>query len=113
MPIHRRLAVSVLLGLVIFTLTLAPDRVSATASQPAASQVTAPPAEAAPAAEPPVGASYTDISPDGTCASGFTAFVVARGVRECYTPDPVVENENLQDRCPTDPSLYVCPSQAD
>jgi len=113
MSIPHRLAVFVLLGLVISTPTLSADRVSATASQPAASQVTEPPEGTPPAAEPPLGASYTEISPDGTCASGFTAFVLARGVRECYTPDPVVENENLQDRCPTDPSLYVCPGQAD
>ena len=113
MSIYHRLAVSVLFGLVIFIPILAADRVSATASQPTISQVTEPPEGVAPVAEPPLGASYTEISPDGTCASGFTAFVLARGVRECYTPDPVVENENLQDRCPTDPSLYVCPGQED
>jgi len=39
--------------------------------------------------------------------------VVARGVQECYTPDPVVENENLQGTCPTDPSLFICPGEED
>jgi hypothetical protein len=103
--------VLVLLGLVIAAPFLSTGH--AAAAQPATYQVAEPPQGIAQPAEPPPGVAYTDIAPDGTCASGFTAFVIAHGVRECYTPDPVVENENLQDRCPTDPSLYVCPGQGD
>src|SRR5438094_443696 len=47
----------------------------------------------------------------GAVGYDATPFVVAHGVRECYTPDPVVENSNLQGTCPTDPSLFICPGQ--
>jgi hypothetical protein len=114
MRIHYRRAALVLLCLTIVAPILArADQAAAATWQPATYQIAEPSQEAAQAPQPPEGAAYTEIAPDGTCASGFTAFVVAHGVRECYTPDPVVENENLQNTCPTDPSLFICPGQAD
>ena len=113
MRIHLSRAALVLLYLTMATSVLPADRAVAANSQPATYQVAEPTPAAAQAPQPPEGAAYTEIAPDGTCASGFTAFVVAHGVRECYTPDPVVENENLQNTCPTDPSLFICPGQAD
>lgn len=109
MRIHRSIAVLVLLGLAITAAIPPTGRAGAAAAAPTY-QAGEQPAQAA---EPPPGEAYTDIGPDDTCASGYTAFVVAHGVRECYTPDPVVENQNLQGTCPTDPSLYICPGQAD
>jgi hypothetical protein len=103
-------AVLAFLCLAIVATSSPAARAVADSARPTPYQVAEPTPEAA---QPPLGAAYTDISPDGTCASGFTAFVVARGVQECYTPDPVVENGNLQNTCPTDPSLFVCPGQAD
>ncbi len=111
--IHCSRAVLALLGLVITAALLPTEHALAAAAQLPTHQVAEPPAGAGEPAEPTVGAAYTNISPDGTCPSGFTAFNVSRGVQECYTPDPVVENENLQGGCPTDPSLYVCPGQED
>ncbi len=112
-PIHTSRAVVALVALVITAALPPTTRASAVTAQPATYQVAEPPAGEGQPFEPPEGAAYTNFSPDGTCASGFTAFDVARGVQECYTPDPVVENENLQGGCPTDPSLYVCPGQED
>lgn len=108
----RQGSIVALLGLAIIALPMPPVQAAAM-SRPVVGQVTDPAPGVPPDPAPPVGAAYTDISPDGTCASGFTAFVVARGVRECYTPDPVVENENLQGTCPTDPSLFICPGDED
>ena len=70
-------------------------------------------------AEPPGGGPRTCYVPglqaalyvDATCPSGFLTYIVATGVRVCYTPDMASENSNLQDRCPEDPSLYVCPGE--
>src|SRR3954447_9497923 len=112
MPSHRNPIVLVLLSLVVLTFTVPTTHAAASPTLAARAQV-AGPSEGAPAPEPPEGSAYTNISPDGSCASGYTAFVVARGVQECYTPDPVVENENLQGTCPTDPSLFICPGEAD
>jgi hypothetical protein len=113
MRIHHSRAALVLLCLMMVATTLPADRAVAATSPSTTYQVAEPTSAAAQAPQPPPGAAYTEISPDGTCASGFTAFVIAHGVRECYTPDPVVENQNLQGTCPTDPSLYICPGQAD
>src|SRR3954471_5541834 len=112
MRIHQSPAVLLLLGLALIAPTV-PTASAAAMLPPMSYQVAEPPPGEAQTAAPPEGAAYTNISPDGTCASGFTAFVVARGVQECYTPDPVVENENLQNTCPTDPTLFICPGQED
>jgi hypothetical protein len=106
---HLSRALVVLVCLAMSATVLPADGAAAAPSRAVTYQVAEPTTAAAP--QPPAGAAYTDIAPDGTCASGFTAFVVAHGVRECYTPDPVVENSNLQNTCPTDPSLFVCPGQ--
>ena len=111
MRIHHSRAVVMLLCLTMGATILPADGAVAAPVRAATYQVAEPTVATAP--QPPEGAAYTEISPDGTCASGFTAFVVAHGVRECYTPDPVVENSNLQGTCPTDPSLFICPGQAD
>ena len=110
---YRRAAVVLLCLTIMSPMLLRADHAAAATSQPATYQVAEPTQEAAQVPQPPPNAAYTEIGPDATCASGFTAFVVAHGVRECYTPDPVVENSNLQNTCPTDPSLFICPGQVD
>src|SRR3954463_5126157 len=112
MPSHRNPIAPALLSLAVLAFTVPTTLAMKTTTPSTPSQVAEPPAEA-PGPQPPEGAAYTNISPDGSCASGYIAFVVARGVQECYTPDPVVENENLQGTCPTDPSLFICPGQED
>jgi len=56
-------------------------------------------------------AQQAEVYADTTCPSGYNTFLVATGVRVCYTPDEVAENSDLQDRCKTDPSLYICPNE--
>jgi hypothetical protein len=109
---HSNPLLLVLVALAVLVVTVPTTHAAATVTPAAPSQVAEPP-DGAPAAPPPEGAAYTNISPDGSCASGYTAFVIARGVQECYTPDSVVENDNLQGTCPTDPSLFICPGEED
>lgn len=113
MRMHHGRALVLLLCLTMGATILPADAAATAPPRAATYQVAEPTSGEAQAPQPPPNAAYTDIGPDQTCASGFTAFVVAHGVRECYTPDPVVENSNLQGTCPTDPSLFICPGQAD